>query len=231
VVSSGNVTFVEYHSSQYKRINNQKSRVDAIYDYNDFIKYSIDHKKRIISKISLADVNVCLEMITRYQEELPEEDIISLRRFLGDMSNVTVERSGVVKVLGRACEEWVIELGNFIAKVSVDPNLVPPVPQDGKVAMLNNISSASIKPGYADTFGKFNDLVAQKGIPLKSYTAIPMGPLVTVRTSKEATKIVEGPIPASMFMLPEGYTIEDMGKKWIETVTAEIKKATAGSNL
>jgi hypothetical protein len=225
LVVRNTVTLVEYHSSNFKRVSNQKAKNDVIFDYNDLIKYSIDHKKKTIGKLSLDDVNKCLEMVTQYQEEYPEE-VINMGGFLGDRGFESVEKTGEAKILNRMCEEWIVEVANFVAKISVDPSLTPPIPQDGKVAMLNNISTSSTRPGYTETLGKFYDLVGQKGIPLKSYTTIPIGP-ITIRTSKEATKIVERAIPASVFALPDGYAMEDTGKQWIETFTKQIEDEKA----
>jgi hypothetical protein len=50
LVFSSSTTLVEYHSTNYKRVDNQKSKVDAIYDYNNFIRYTIVHKKSLFAK-------------------------------------------------------------------------------------------------------------------------------------------------------------------------------------
>jgi hypothetical protein len=62
-----------------------------------------------------------------------------------------------------------------------------------------------------------------KGIQLKSEVVMPIG-LITVRTFKEATEVVAGPIPASMFELPKGYREEDAGKKRLANLDKRLSK-------
>ena len=137
------------------------------------------------------------------------------------MGKTTVKKDGVEVILNRRCDKRIISMGKLNAKSSVDPDLAPPIPQGGKVAMLHDIPFSTI-PNYADTFGKFFDLVSQKGIPLKSTVEMPVG-MLTLKTSKEAIEIVEGAIPASVFALPNGYAMEDEGKEQLEKITEQIK--------
>jgi len=215
---------VEYHSPRHKRVSDKKDQTDTIYDYNDFIRYTIDHEKKIIRKFALEDVIKCREMLTQAAKETG--DSVKIEGF-GDMSKTTVKNDGVEVILNKKCDKRIISMGKLKAKSSVDPTLAPPVPQGGKVAVLRDIPF-SMMPNYADTFGNFFDLVSQKGIPLKSAVEMPIGTQVgtlTLKTSIEATEIVEGAIPDSVFALPNGYAMEDEGKKEIEKITEQIKNA------
>jgi hypothetical protein len=161
-------------------------------------------------------------MIIEAYEENPE--IIRDTRFtFENIDNIVVKENGTEIIDKRKCVKWVISMGKFFAKISVDPNLILPIPQDDKVTTMDNNPSISINPGYPDTYGKFANLLSQKGIPLKSDVELPFG-LVTVKISKKATKIVEGPIPASVFALPEGYTMEDQAEKMFKDIKEMLEK-------
>ena len=57
----------------------------------------------------------------------------------------------------------------------------------------------------------YEELSKIKGIALKNH--MKTGGMLSMDSTQEATKVVEGPIPAGTFKLPEGYKMEDMGKK------------------
>ena len=220
LLPSVSATTVEYHSSHHKRVNNQKSQIDIIYDYNDFTRYIIYHKKKTISKATLDDMIKVLEIVAQAHKESPDL-FADLREEIGNTSKITEKKDGVEAILNRKCDKWIISMGKYNAKISVDPDLAPPIPQVGKVAMLNDFAPYSTMQGYSDTIGKMNVLVAKYGIPLKSNVVMPLGSR-TLTTSKEAIKIVEGTIPASVFALPDGYALEDGGKKIIDQATEMI---------
>ena len=46
-IASQTDTIVEYHSSHHKRVSYKEGQTDTIYDYNNFIKYEINHKKKL----------------------------------------------------------------------------------------------------------------------------------------------------------------------------------------
>jgi hypothetical protein len=221
-MASDTATVVEYHSSSHKLVSNQKSQTDTIFDYNDFVRYKIDHKKKIISKFALDDVVRCQEAINQIAKKNPSGKVSVDAKQFGDISNVAVKQDGVELLLNRKCNKLIISMGKFKGKSSVDFSLVSPTPQNDKSAMLHDIPY-SIMPNYADTFGKFYSLLSQKGIPLKLHTEMPVGWL-TIKTSHEAVEIVKGTIPATAFVLPKGYTWKDEGKEQLEKIkTVETK--------
>jgi len=224
-IASDTGTMVEYHSSHHRRVNDQKGQTDTIYDYNDFVRYEIDHVKKTISKFALDDVIKCQEMFSQIAKESPSGKISVNTKQFGDISKVTVKQDGVETLLNRRCNKLSVTMGKLKGKSSVDSSLVPPIPQDGKVAMLHDIPYSTM-PNYADTFGKFYGSLSQKGIPLRSHTEMPLG-WVTVKISREAIEIAEGAIPASVFALPEGYALKDEGKEQLEQIKEQIEKAKA----
>jgi hypothetical protein len=225
LVISRSGTTVEYHSSHQKRVSNQEEQADTIFDYNNFVKYGIDHKKKVIYKYALEDLIKGLEMIDQAQNETPENfKNFDAKKLFGDISKTSQKKDGVETILNRNCDKWAISMGKFTAKVSVDPNLVSPLPVGGKAAMLDNMTPRSVSTGsgFANSVGKFLEMVSKKGVPLKSNMVMPVGP-ITAKTSKEALKVVEGPIPSSVFALPSGYAMEDAGKKMLESIKEQIE--------
>jgi hypothetical protein len=61
-----------------------------------------------------------------------------------------------------------------------------------------------------------------KGFPLKTEWTVTSG-LITVKARREATKIEEGPLPASVFDLPKGYKTIDYRKKTLEELMEGTK--------
>ncbi|MCL1908050.1 MAG: hypothetical protein FWG12_01630 [Holophagaceae bacterium] len=226
LVISTNATLVEYHSSQYKRVSNQKEQTDTLFDYGNFVKYSVNHKEKVINKITLDDLMKAAEMITQAQRGNPENSSNmeeAMKKVFGDTSKQNVKNTGTEVVVNRRCDKWTISLGKFTAKISVDPGIVPSIPQDGKVSLLEYLAPRSLGiPGFADTVVKFFELTSQKGIPLKSDIVMPIGP-ITAKIYKEATEVVEGAIPASVFELPKGYKEIDRGKTMLEDLAEKLK--------
>jgi len=58
----------------------------------------------------------------------------------------------------------------------------------------------------------YEELAKIKGIPLKTHMTGFMG----MDVSTEAIKVETTPIPVATFVLPDGYKVEDMGKKMRE---------------
>ena len=226
LVLSSSYTFVEYHSGKYKRINNKKKQFDIIYDYNDFIQYTILHKERIIRKIALNDVIKVQEM--RAQLGIDKANANDREYHdIGDTGNIIVKEDGMEIINKRKCVRYTISMGNFLITISFDPNLVQPIIQDYKVKMLHDITDLTDPGRYKNnytlaettvseneinqnTFRKIDELLSH--IPLKKIMKFNLA----LSSSLTATKVVEGPIPATVFALPDGYVLEDGGKKLLE---------------
>jgi hypothetical protein len=224
--SSGGGTEVVLHSKFYTRTINELEGKDTLLDYQNLVKYKIDHKNKVVEKSSLADEYkadcLLLDEMTKALKDNRNGRAKRVIKFLeeeeGDLS---VERLGTEMVAGRKCEKWKIALGkNFVGEVSVDPSLVHPAPSNA-LEEVDRLESYAVltNPLMGKTYAKFcNELLRIRGIHLKSEVSMPLW-IFSVGESKEATEVVLGPIPPSMFELPKGYTIQDVGKARLERLT------------
>jgi len=215
-------TQTHYYSSRYQLVRDEKEKTDALIDYETFVTYAIDHKKKTIQKITLDDLVKSMELASaRIQENKDAMGVIG-QIFGGNADGpVSVKREGTEVVIGRRCNKWSIAVGSSIASnFSVDTTLEYPTSQAAleKGELLKNAAMATMAmvPGMGKALEKFAKETAKiKGIRLKTEMQMKIGPMTT-KTSTEAVKIEEGPIPASVFELPKGYKVEEPMKKMLE---------------
>jgi hypothetical protein len=223
---------VHYYSPQFQRVSNEKEKTDTLTDYRDFAMYQIDHAKKKISKIALADaVKIMEHSASSAQAADPQAQKIMAAMFGGgggDMAAKTAEL-GTEKVAGRTCKQWKITIGKSVSKLSVDPSLELPMSkkameEGAKLANALLVASSAAVPGMGDTLAKLQKETAKiKGVQLRQDTEMSLG-FITVKTTLAATKVEQGPLPASLFALPKGYKVEDVGKKALEDLKKQKKK-------
>jgi len=221
-------TEVEYHSKYYKRTNNENEKRDTLIDYRNLVRYEIDHKKKVMRRITQEDTLKAVELQTAEWQDMMDADTDGkwrerAERYFDDKSDLSVKRLGIEKIVGKNCEKTEITLAKLSYKTSADPNLVPPAPQDALEKMDKMEYSVFTIGPMMNYFGKFFEAISKiKGVSLKSEMLIPIGP-ITIKQFREATEVVLDPIPESVFELPKGYKEEDAGKKELE----KIEKALA----
>jgi hypothetical protein len=223
---------VHYYSSQFQRVTNEKEKSDTLTDYRDFTMYQIDHGKKKISKITLADaVKIVEYSVAGAQAADTETQKIMAAMFGGGDGNATAKTTeiGTEKVAGRSCKQWKITVGKNVSKLSVDSSLELPmskkaVEEGAKLANALLVASTAAVPGMGDTLAKLQKETAKiKGVQLKQDTEMSLG-FATVKTTLAATKIEQGSLSASLFVLPKGYKMEDIGKKMLEDLKKQSKK-------
>jgi hypothetical protein len=217
-------TQVHYYSSQFARVNDAKEKTDTLLDYKDFVFYQIDHKKKTVGFFKLNDMTEMMKLLSAKGSQNSKEMNDVMKMLGADYSGakLSVAKGGNKVVAGRNCTQWTISYGKMVNKISADPKLEAPIPPDAyaKASKLKDAVAMMAIPGLGDAFSKIIDETAKiKGIHLETQNTVPMGPVTSTSTSK-ATKIEEGPIPASVFEIPKAYKREDLGKKML----AELKK-------
>ena len=205
-------TEVHHYTEKFFLARNEKDKMDILTDYTTFTQYTINHKKKTIEKITVDDM---IELMDRMAGQG------GLGGGGDDNPSISVEKAGTETVADRNCEKWRVSLGktNFI--ISVDPALLPPVPQVSLEKASQLASSAFIMvnkhlPKLYDEMAKI------KGMALKTESQIALGP-ITVKGVSVATAIEEGPLPASLFELPSGYKETDQGKKLLDELSKKKK--------
>jgi hypothetical protein len=114
-------TQVEYHSAHCMLTKNDKEKKDALVDYGDFSFFEIDHKKKIVGKMTLEDMQKAMDLAAAKIEEMSSQDGEAAQTakdlFGGEDAAVTVASAGTERVAGRDREKWEIALGKFNARI------------------------------------------------------------------------------------------------------------------
>ncbi|GLH75053.1 hypothetical protein GETHLI_35560 [Geothrix limicola] len=196
-------TQVQYFSPSKMRVNHAASKIDSFVDYGQEVIYSIDHNKKVITKLTFKDMQEAMQAMEDQMAGMPE---MVTKMMFGDVSDIKVEQLGPDTVMGRPCKKVRITLGKMIEEMSVDPSLQVPVRDYAKaMTMVNRM------PGQAGALFKriYEETARLKGVPLRTHITGLMGMDVTT----EATAISTSSIPESTWALPADYTVKDGGKE------------------
>jgi hypothetical protein len=209
-----------YYSSRYQLTSDSFNRKDTLIDFDELVSYEIDHKRKVIRKVTLDDMNKFAEMVSDNVEKSGIDSEINKVLKIEENTNVSVNKTGAEKIVKRKCDKWKVSLGKLVCDVSTDPTLKPPV-DTKKAGNLDVDVSMLIMLGKS--FVSFMEAINNiEGIPLRTDLIIPMGSM-DMKFSSVAISIKEGSIPASRFELPKDYKIEDHGKKLIRDYRDMLK--------
>jgi hypothetical protein len=185
------------------RVNHAGSKMDSFVDYGHEVIYTIDHNKKVITKLTFKDMQDAMQAMEDQMAGMPE---MVTKMMFGDVTDVKVEQLGADTVMGRPCKKVRITLGKMIEEMSVDPTLQVPVKDYAKaMTMLNRM------PGQAGTLFKriYEETARLKGVPLRTHITGLMGMDMTT----EATAVSTAAIPDATWVLPADYTMKDGGKE------------------
>jgi len=216
---------VHYYSSRFQRVNNNQEKMDSLTDFKDFTTYQIDHKKKTISKITLDDALKAMKLASAQAQNIDPQTKNMMEAMFGGSGPAKTEKLGKATIAGRTCDKWKITIGKIVYVICTDPSLDVPISKGAweKGSQLKDAMSIAA-PGMGDVVAKlWSEMAKIKGIGLKTETEISMMG-ITTKTLLEATKIETVTIPASMFELPNGYKMEDAGKKMVEDLQKAAKK-------
>src|SRR5664279_4875254 len=117
-------TQVQYFSASKMRVNHAGAKTDSFVDYGQEVIYSIDHGKKVITKMTFKDIQDAMQAMEEQMAGMPE---MVTKMMFGDVSEVKVEQLGMDTILGRPCKKVRITLGKMIEELSVDPSLQIPI--------------------------------------------------------------------------------------------------------
>lgn len=202
----------QYWSPRFMRTNNGASQTDSMVDFEKGVSYAIDHKKKVVQQITWDDLEASMEAMADRMKDLPA---FAQKLMGGGDATVTAEEQGTETILGRKCKKWKITMGKMVFESSNDPALKPPMPAMAYKRFMKVKNAIGQMGGNSAGMLKLGEELAKvQGIALRTHTVLPfVGDLTSV-----ATAIKEGPIPAATFSLPEGYKVEDTGKKMRESL-------------
>ncbi len=196
-------TQVQYFSASKMRVNHAGTKTDSFVDYGQEAIYSIDHGKKVITKLTFKDMQDAMQTMEEQMAGMPE---MVTKMMFGDVSDVKVEQLGPDTVMGRPCKKVRITVGKMVEELSVDPSLQIPIKDYAKaMSMLNRM------PGQAGLLFKriYEETARLKGVALRTHITGLMGMDVTT----EATAISTAPISDSTWALPLDYAMKDGGKE------------------
>ncbi|WP_285723733.1 hypothetical protein [Geothrix rubra] len=199
-------------SSRFMRINHPESQVDFLVDFQQGVSYGIDHRKKLIQKMSWDDLELATEVSRERLKTLPP---LVLRAMGLSDATVRVEEQGTEILLGHECRKWKICLGPMIIETSNDPSVHPPGPALPYQRFLRlQTLLGQLQPAPAPAVKMGEELAKVQGIALNYRVVLPVvGPSTTT-----TTRIEEGPISSSAFDLPPDYQMEDAGRKMLENL-------------
>jgi hypothetical protein len=206
----------QYMTADRHRTNHEGTQTDSMFDMQKGMIYTIKHKDKKIEFMSFDDMEKAMELMAARMQEMQEQmksgpmaDMMA--KMMGDPNNFSVEQVGSEMVAGRKCTKYHMVMMKMDTTLSTDPTLkIPMNPANfARFTKFTNLMKFASSPAAAKMAAEMAKI---KGFTLKTVTQVPM--LGTI--SNEATDVKEGPVPASVFALPEGYKMEDVGKKMLE---------------
>ncbi len=209
-------TSTQYYSAQFQRLNHEGTRTDHLTDYKQGVMYTIKHKDKKIERMSFDDLAAAAEgmevQMAKMKEQLANAPDFLKKAMGGDADSFTVEEQGKDTVAGRKCRVYKISVGKLEMELANDTTLTMPVPAEA-YARFGKLRGAAMGSGAYKRL--YEEMSKIKGVPLRTRSTFPLiGEMVT-----EAIEVKEGPVPASVFALPEGYKVEDTGKKLREQMS------------
>lgn len=209
--TSGGGREVHLYSAKAYRTNLESSQMDTLVSFEEMTTYTINHKKKVIQKLTMEDALAAME---EANQQMPEGMAGMMNMMFGDPDNFKVEELGNETVAGRTCKKYRITVGKLVFESSNDLSLKMPVPDASYAKMIKARGAMFAQAGpSAKIFGRlYQEMSKIKGIALKTR----MTGLMGTDTTSEAESVKEAPIAASAFALPEGYATEDLGKKMRE---------------
>ncbi|HTL97239.1 MAG TPA: DUF4412 domain-containing protein [Holophagaceae bacterium] len=196
-----------YYSAKFMRMNDPGAQRDTLMDYGTMTNYIIDHKKKLIQKMTLQDAMDAMKEASGQEREGMSE---MMSKMFGDPNNFKVTEEGQETVAGRSCNKYRIMVGKIVMDMSNDPTLKMPMSEASYQNMLKMRGASMAASPTGKSFARLYEEMAKiKGFTLKSHMTGMMGmDILTV-----ATAVKEGAIDPSVFALPSGYQMEDLGAK------------------
>ena len=208
--SSG--TSTQYYSSEKMRTTDGDS--DTIIEYAPGRIVSIDHKKKEYSEITLAEMEAAMKEAAAKMEQanaqmqqqmanMPPEMRQKMEQVMGGIaSSVTVTKGGTRQVAGYSCQDYTMAMGQMMTtKVCATTALQAPAPNVDykKFASFAGAGAAMASNPMFKGMGKMVDEMKKiEGLTISESTSVKVMGRST-DSSKEATEIKKGPIPASAF--------------------------------
>jgi len=206
--SGGDGTSTQYYSSERMRTNDGER--DTIFEYASGTIVNIDHKKKEYSEITLAEIEEAMkaasaqmEQARAQMESMPAAMRQQMEKMMGGLGGeVTVTKGGTREVAGYPTQEYKVTMGEGVKMSFWNTNdLALPIPAADlrKLASFTGPMAAMAQNPMFKGFGQ----LAEKMRELEGFTLADTSSFNLmgreVESSREATAVEAGPIPASEF--------------------------------
>ncbi len=206
----------QYMTADRHRTNHAGSQIDSMIDLQKGMIYTIKHKDKKVEFMSFEDMEKFAEIMSarmaEMQEQMNQPGIgAMMAKMMGDPNDFHVDQVGSETIAGRKCTKYHMVMMKTDMTLSTDPNLkIPMNPANfARFTKFTHLMQFAASPAAAKMAA---EMAKVKGFTLKRIMKVPM----LGEISSEATEVKEGPVPAAIFALPEGYKMEDNGKKMLE---------------
>lgn len=195
-------TTTDYFTKDKFRSGDAKHEV--IFDVAAGRMTTIDHGRREYSDITLAEMESAMKAANMQMEaamkSMPPEMREKMAGMMGGAGGVQITSGGAGrKVAGYDTQHYIITIGPAKTESWNSSTLQSPI-EPGEMLRLQSLAGPSGRM-LGNALEEFKKV---KGFPLASTTTVSaMGRTMT--TSREATEVKTGPLPASAFDLPAGY--------------------------
>jgi len=203
--SGGAGTSTQYLSSE--RMRTHDAERDMIFEYGTGRIVTVDHKKKQYSETTLAEIEQAMKAASAQMEQqmanIPPAMRERMQKMMGGMTGeVTVTEGGTRQVAGYDTQQYTVKMGdNMTMELWNTEDLQPPIPnvELRKLASFTGpMATMAQNPmfkGMADFAEKMKEIA---GYTLADHTTVKMMGR-SIETSREATEVKTGPIPASEF--------------------------------
>ncbi len=203
----GTTTGTEYYSRNAMRMN-QSDGKDTIIRFDSEKIINIDNNKKSYTEMTFAQLE---QMLNKMGEQLGAQlgknsaQLEAAKKMLGltDASvSVTQEGEGET-IAGYTTDKYLVKLGPIEMEIMAAPSLKIP-------STYYDVLKIQAPPNpIFDMKQLFDEMKKIEGIPLKT-TIIVKVMNMEMKTDKSVTSIEKGAVPASVFEIPEGYTLVKM---------------------
>jgi hypothetical protein len=199
--SAGKVgTSTAYYSADKMRTTSDGAG-DMIVEYGPGRIVTIDHKRKEYSEITMAEMDAALAKMSAQMQESMAALPPAMRQMMGDTAaSVTVTKGSVRKVAGYDCQDYTLALGTSSTMQVCASNAVTPPAVKADYRKYASLAGMANSPVFK-SFAKMADEMRKiQGFVLADSSSMKMMGQ-TFQSSREATEVKKGPIPASAFDL------------------------------
>jgi hypothetical protein len=222
-------TATQYFSSE--RMRSHQGQQDVIFEYASGKIVNIDHEKKEYSEITLAEIEEAMKAMSAQMEQaraqmesMPAAMRERMAKMMGGMGGeVTMTRGGSRDIAGYPTQEYILTMGEGTRMSfwnTTDLTMPVPIAELRKLASFTGPMATIARNPMFKGFGQLAEKMKElEGVTLADETSVRMMGR-GFESSREATEVRTGPIPASEFdvaAIARGY-------KKVESPLAQIGK-------